>query len=516
LKKCKSLMVQGTTSHSGKTLLVAAFCRLLSKSGYKVAPFKAQNMSLNSMVTSDGAEISRAQTLQASAAGVDATADMNPILLKPKDPKTCQVIVHGKPRFDLKYADYMTDFAPKEGLRAVKESYKRLTSAFDVIIIEGAGSPAEINLRHDIANMRVAELAGASVILTADIDRGGAFASLVGTISLLKMEDRSRVKGLIINKLRGDPELLKPGIEVVQRVTGKKVLGVIPYVHNLSLPQEDSLSLEGYKSTRRAGLDIAVIRLPHISNFTDFDSLCSIKNVSLRYVSSKEELGIPDALIIPGTKNTLSDLKWMRVQGLDLEVSRIAKMGVPLIGICGGFQMLGKTIIDKKGVEDGVPGVHRGLGLLDVSTEFQEYAKLTRRVRASVFSEGPILGHAHMGSLDGYEIHMGKSALGSAARPAFKIDCDDQVEVFDGAIDASGLILGTYIHGIFDSSPLRRALFRHIALKKGLEPPEQSAKTVREGWLSSIDLVADVVRKNLDVAEIYRITGLNQDAYSHE
>ena len=510
-------MVQGTTSHSGKTLLVAAFCRLFSKSGYKVAPFKAQNMSLNSMVTSDGAEISRAQALQALAAGVDATADMNPILLKPKDPKTCQVIVHGKPRFDLKYADYMTDYAPKEGLGAVKESYKRLTSVFDVIIIEGAGSPAEINLRHDIANMRAAELAGAPVILTADIDRGGAFASLVGTISLLKKKERSRVKGLVINKLRGDPELLKPGIDIVQKATGKKVLGFIPYIHNLALPQEDSLSLEAHRSTRQARLDIAVVRLPHISNFTDFDPLCSIENVSLRYVSSKEELGIPDALIIPGTKNTLSDLKWLRAQDLDIEVSRIAKMGIPVIGICGGYQMLGNSIIDEKGIESGSPGVYDGLGLLDVTTEFEEYAKLTRRVTASIVGQGPILGRDHRLSLDGYEIHMGKSVLGPAARSAFKIrGLDDPAEVLDGASDDSGLILGTYIHGLFDSSPLREALFRYIASKKGLEPPEQSSKTVREGWLSSIDRVADVVRKNLDLAEIYRITSVNQDADNHE
>jgi len=273
-------MVQGTTSHSGKTILVAAFCRLFSRSGYKVAPFKAQNMSLNSMVTRDGAKISRAQALQALAAGVEPTADMNPILLKPKDSKTCQVIVHGKPRFDLMYVDYMTDFAAREGFAAVTESYKRLASDFDVIVIEGAGSPAEVNLRHDIANMRVAEMAEAPVILTADIDRGGAFASLVGTINLLNPRERSLVRGLIINKLRGDPALLKSGIKIVQKATGKKILGVVPYIYNLDLPQEDSLSLEGRGSTRQAEIDIAVLKLPHISNFTDFDPLCSIQNLS--------------------------------------------------------------------------------------------------------------------------------------------------------------------------------------------------------------------------------------------
>jgi len=502
-------MVQGTTSHSGKTLLVAAFCRLFSKSGYRVAPFKAQNMSLNSVVTEDDLEISRAQALQALAAGIKATADMNPILLKPKGSKMCQVIVRGKPKFDLSYKDYMTEFAAKEGFEIVRNSYDHLSSNYDIVVIEGAGSPAEINLSHDIANMRVAEMAHAPVILAADIDRGGVFASLVGTICLLKKKEREFVKGLIINMLRGDPELLEEGIKTVQRLTGKKVLGVMPYIKDLSLPQEDSLSLEGHQPSGRGRFDIAVIRLPHISNFTDFDPLCAIQGVRLRYIFFKEESGTPDLLIIPGTKNTISDLEWLRDRGFLDEISRIASLGIPLIGICGGYQMLGKTIIDKKHIEGDSPTVLKGLGLLDISTEFDRYAKTTRNVSAIAVGGGPILEQAKGQAMDGYEIHMGRTLLGSDAKPAFAVFASgDQNEMLDGATNSSGLVLGTYLHGIFDGPPLRDALLKYLATKKGLRLPMRSSRSMSKGWIVNIDRVVSVMKRNLDISEVYKITGL--------
>lgn len=502
-------MVQGTTSHSGKTLLVTAFCRLFSRLGYRVSPFKAQNMSLNSAVTKEGLEISRAQALQALAAGIEATVDMNPILLKPKNSKMCQVIVHGRPKFDLSYRDYMTKFAAKEGFEIVSESYGRLSSDYEVIVIEGAGSPAEINLRHDIANIRVAKMAHAPVILVADIDRGGVFASLVGTINLLKENERELVKGFIINKLRGDPTLLAEGIKIVQKVTGKEVLGVIPYIKDLSLPQEDSLSLESHQSSSRSRFDVAIVRLPHISNFTDFDPLCAIEDVRLRYVSSSDELGTPDALIIPGTKNTMSDLKWLVRRGFTHGISRIASLRIPVIGICGGYQMLGKKLIDKKGIDSGSSAILNGIGLLDVSTEFDRYAKTTGNVSAVAVGGGPILNQIKGLAVDGYEIHMGSSMLGPGARPAFKFVARGGLrDALDGAVDPSGLILGTYLHGIFDKPPFRNALLGYLAARKGLRPPTQSSRSVCRKWILSINRVANVVERNLDISEVYRITGL--------
>jgi len=507
------LMVQGTGSHSGKTLLAAALCRLFSRSGYRVAPFKAQNMSLNSSVTKDGAEISRAQAFQAFAAGVEAAADMNPILLKPKDTKTCQVIVQGRPRADLDYRQYTANFALTKGLEAVRDSYSRLASSFDVVVIEGAGCPAEVNLkRYDIANMRIAEMARAPVILVGNIDRGGVFAGLVGTISLLSKRERARVKGLVINNLRGDSTLLKPGIKIVQKATGKRVLGVIPHIPNLTLPQEDSVSLRDHTPSNLGRFEIAVVRLPRISNFTDFDPLCMIEDFKLRYVSFPSELGLPDLIILPGTKNTMSDLKWLMTEGLGAEILKLSKAEVPIIGICGGFQMLGKTVVDRKGIEDGLQTVQAGLSLLDITTEFEEYSKLTRRVSALAVGGGPILGQAGGSVVEGYEIHMGRTLLGPDARPAFKILDDKREEAFDGAVDSSGLVFGTYIHGLFDRPPMSEALLRYLALKKGLEPRTQDFRPVSQSWASSISLVADVVSRSLDILEIYRIVGLDPES----
>jgi adenosylcobyric acid synthase len=511
LKKCRNLMVQGTSSHSGKTLLVAALCRLLARRGYRVSPFKAQNMSLNSFVTNGGAEISRAQALQALAAGIEPTADINPILLKPKDSRTCQVIVHGKPLLDINYKDYVTQFAPNKGLEAIRESYRRLSSRFDMVVIEGAGSPVEINLPNDIANMTIAKMADAPVILVADIDRGGVFATLLGTIGLLSKRERALVKGLVINKLRGDSEILEPGIRLLQKRTAKKVLGIIPYIPDLALPQEDSLFFESYRPRRGARYDIVVIRLPHIANFTDFDPLYVIAEVKLRYVSSVEELGAPDALIIPGTKNTLSDLKWLMKNGLASEILKVSKLAVPVIGICGGYQMLGRRIVDRMGVEGSFPDTVDGLRLLDVSTEFEQYAKTIRKVSATAIGRGPLLDEVGSSGVTGYEIHMGNTVLGPSASPAFKIRVvGTGQELIDGATDSSGLVLGTYLHGLFDGS-FREALLKYIANKKGFPPTVTPSRNIQDDWASSVDIIADVVSKSLNIAEVYRIIGLTSN-----
>ncbi|MFQ5975365.1 MAG: cobyric acid synthase, partial [Candidatus Hydrothermarchaeales archaeon] len=313
----KSIMIQGTTSFSGKTFLVMALCRIFADRGVKVAPFKSQNTSLNSFVTKDGEEISRAQALQALAAGIEPTSDMNPILVKPKGDSRSQIMVNGRPYKDIEARQYYDDFAMEEGIEIVKDAFERLKNRYELIIIEGAGSPAEINLyEKDIANMRIAEMAGAPVILVADIDRGGVFASIYGTINLLKKEDKERLKGVVINKFRGDIEILKPGIDMIEKKVGKPVLGVIPYISDLRLPGEDSISLEKKKQNGFGSTDIAVIRLPRISNFTDFDPLLN-DGANVRYVENPEELGNPDAIIIPGTKNTIEDLLWLKTKGCD-------------------------------------------------------------------------------------------------------------------------------------------------------------------------------------------------------
>ncbi|MEM3451929.1 MAG: cobyric acid synthase, partial [Nitrososphaerales archaeon] len=366
-RNSKALMVQGTSSYCGKSIFVAAFCKIFKDAGYKVAPFKAQNMSLNSYVTENGEEIARAQALQAFACGIEPTSDMNPILLKPKGDTISQIVLHGKPYKDISAKDYYSEFALNEGIKSVKSSLSSLMKNYDLIFIEGAGSPVEINLyEKDISNMRVAELANAPVLLVTDIDRGGAFASLVGTLELLKPKHKRLVKGFIINKFRGQSMLLEQGLKKLEKITGKPVIGIVPYIQDLTLPDEDSMSLERdfYYDDNKA--NIAIIRLPRISNFTDFDPLELEESINVQYVKSVRELGVPDAVIIPGTKNTIQDLFWLKEKGLAKEIVRLAKLEIPIFGICGGYQIIGKKIIDRKGIEGGRPGEFEGLGLLDV------------------------------------------------------------------------------------------------------------------------------------------------------
>jgi len=508
--KAKTLMVQGTTSYSGKSSLVAALCRLFTEAGYKVAPFKAQNMSLNSFITLDGAEISRAQALQAFAAGVEPTADMNPILLKPKGDMTSQVIFHGKPYRDMRASEYYLEFALSEGVRGVAEALARLRAEHELVLIEGAGSPAEINLYElEIANMRTAEMAEAPVIIIADIDRGGAFASILGTWKLLRPRHRRRVKGFIINKFRGDVDILRSGLTRLEQLTGEPILGVLPYVRQLKLPGEDSISLDDTFSPPQAQIDIVAVRFTRISNFTDLDPLIFQGGVRVRFVESREELGKPDAVILPGTKNTVRDLLWMRRQGISEEVVRLAEEGIPVIGICGGYQMLGKTIKDRRGVEGGTPQDLEGLGLLDTITVFKGYDKVTNQVKVQVMGGGPLLDLVRGREFTGYEIHMGKTRLGKDAKPIFRITQSRGrgVNRLEGATERSGMILGSYIHGIFDNPPLRKALIGYISRCKGIEVTG-SEESMWDLWSRSLERLVQIVEENLDVDKLCEIVGL--------
>jgi adenosylcobyric acid synthase len=481
----RNIMVQGTSSYAGKTFLVMALCRIFADRGYRVAPFKAQNTSLNSYVTANGGEIARAQALQAMAADVDPVVEMNPLLVKPKGDSTSQLVVNGRPYMDIEAWRYYEEFAMNEGITIVKEALDKLEKEFELLVIEGAGSPAEINLySRDISNMRVAEMADANVLLAADIDRGGVFASLYGTIALLPPRDRERIRGLVINKFRGDPGILKPGLVEIERRTRKPVLGVVPYIHGLQLPGEDSLSIRD--SAGCNGVEIAVIRLPRISNFTDFDPL-AYDGVRVRYVSRGSELGKPDAVVIPGTKNTSADLEWLREQGFEQSLQELAGE-VPIIGICGGYQMLGKRVIDSGVEHKNKAGSIPGLGLLDVYTEFKEYRKTTRRVEGVTMPLVGIFKGLEGIRVRGYEIHMGRTRRGRNTRPLFDLKGRK-----DGAISEDGTVMGTYLHGVFDSAGFRRAFLR--ALKPG-SPPGRDAEVL---WRESIERAREVVEESIRI-----------------
>lgn len=504
-------MVQGTSSYCGKTFVVAALCRIFANMGIKVAPFKAQNMSLNSYVTSEGCEIARAQALQALACGIEPTVDMNPVLLKPKGHGESQVVIHGRPYRDVGFKEYMDGSVREACLKAIKESLNRLLSRYELVVIEGAGSPAEINLyEKDIANMRIAGIADAPVILVGDIDRGGVFASIYGTVNLLKDDDRERVKGFIINKFRGDYRVLEPGLRRLEELTGKKVLGVVPYVEGLSLPSEDSLSLEERKINGKGLVNIAVIRLPRISNYTDFEPFDVYRSVSIKYVSKPGELIDPDVIIIPGTKNTLLDLDWLRDNGLEERIASLYDKGIPIIGICGGFQILGEEIDDMSGIEGGMPRRVRGMGLLGVKTEFNEYSKITKRVTALVEGRGFLLDYAKGSTIRGYEIHMGRTSLTRPCMNLFRIirSCDTHEDRLEGAVSDDGLVFGTYVHGLFDSPALRMSVVRSILRKKGIGIVSLDSASIEEEWDRSLERIAEVLRGSVDVDQIMRMCKL--------
>ena len=480
------LVVLGTTSHSGKSTLVAALCRLLSNRGFRVAPFKSQNMSLNSWVTRSGGEIGIAQAVQAWSARAEPSEFMNPILLKPKGDRTSQVIVLGKPIADKSAEEYYRDI---DGLKEVVDSsILMLEKDYDYIVVEGAGGAAEINLyERDIANIYVARYLQAPIILVGDIERGGVFASLFGTVQLLPEDIRPLVQGLVINKFRGDPAILDLGLKSLEELTGVPILGVLPYL-DLAIPSEDSVSLGDKKShASENAVEIAVIRLPRISNFTDFEPLERFARV--RYVDLGERLGNPDAVIIPGTKNTVSDLQEMEAKGMADQIKSL--QGTPILGICGGYQMLGREIVDT-GIEDTF-GTIPGLGLLDAVTRFDLYEKRTVQVKKKVTGGGPILESIRGQEVTGYEIHMGLTS--SEGEAAFGDD---------GAVAKNGLVIGTYLHGIFDNENFRNAFLDYLYSRKNLVRGQVFAPA-GDGFSD----LAQAVEANLDMEKIWRMLNLN-------
>ena len=522
----KAIMIQGTMSNAGKSLVAAGLCRIFAQDGWKAAPFKSQNMALNSYITKEGLEIGRAQAVQAEAAGVEPRADMNPILLKPTTDVGSQVILRGKPIGNMSAKDYFS--YKRQLVPMVRESYERLAREFDVIVIEGAGSPAEINLnQEDIVNMGMAAMADAPVLLVGDIDRGGVFAQLYGTVSLLKEEDRRRIKGLVVNKFRGDPGILEPGIRMLEELCGVPVTGVVPYMQ-VDLEEEDSLSqrLLGEGGNAPCLVDIAVIRFPRISNYTDLAALEALEGVGVRYVSQAAKLGEPDLLILPGTKNTISDLLWLRESGLEAAVLKLAARQVPVWGICGGYQMMGEKLWDPMGVE-GEPQAEpaAGMGLLPLTTVFREEKVLTRIQGAFGELDG-CLGEMSGLAVSGYEIHMGETVISGNRGPedtAKLVDYRAEPEIcrpLSYTIEEGdskkaspqgwnrGNVYGSYLHGIFDSPQIAARLTQCLAAKKGVSLEEAKNQDYESYRQSQYDKLARELRKSLDMEGIYRMMGL--------
>lgn len=474
-------MIQGTTSNAGKSLIAAGLCRIFRQDGYRVAPFKSQNMALNSYITRDGLEMGRAQVMQAEAAGVEPQVQMNPILLKPTSDQGSQVIVNGEVRGVMRAADYYrykTQLIPD-----ILAAYNQLAAQNDIIVLEGAGSPAEINLKeNDIVNMGMAKMVQAPVLLVGDIDRGGVFAALAGTLLLLEEEEKKMVKGTIINKFRGDVKILEPGLGMLEDIIHIPTLGVVPYLH-LDVDDEDSLTERFSRRNTAAAIDIAVIRLPRISNFTDFNPLEYMEQVSVRYVSSPGQLGDADLIILPGTKNTMDDLLWMRQNGLEAAVQKHAAKGKPVLGICGGFQMLGRSIRDPLGVEHG--GQINGMGLLPLETEFAGEKTRTRTQGVLDRVDGPLASLSGQ-PFDGYEIHMGLTGT-------------------DRNLVNWKNVYGTYLHGIFDRPETAQALISALMREKGMDPAAVKALDIAAYKQQQYDILADGLRRSLDMDEVYRI-----------
>jgi adenosylcobyric acid synthase len=488
-------MVQGTASSVGKSVVAAALCRVLRDDGWRVAPFKAQNMSLNAAVTAAGEEIGRAQAAQAEAAGIPAQARMNPILLKPEGDGRSQLVVLGRARGTVRAREYWT--SRRDLWPVVAKALRQLRREFEVVVIEGAGSPAEVNLRaSDLANMRVARAGGAAVLLVADVERGGVFAQVLGTLALLRPAERALVRGLIVNKFRGDLSLFASGVRALRRMSGVPVLGVLPYREDLPVPPEDSLSLDG--AVPAGPLDVAVIRYRGISNFDDLSPL-SAAGAATRYVRDPAALGVPDLVVLPGSKSTLADLEWLRASGLGARVRALADAGVPIIGICGGFQMLGRSLADPSGA-DGSAGSARGLGLLPVATTFRD-GKLTLPVTGRI-QHGGTFAELAGSEFRGYELHAGETERDGAA-PFAELVRPNGEHVQDGAVSADGRIVGTYVHGLFAAESVRVAILRSLARRRGIAfvprglPTDPYAEVAR--WF----------RGAIDMTTLLRVTGLH-------
>ena len=496
------LMVQGTASGVGKSLLAAAFCRIFARAGYRVAPFKSQNMALNAAVTLEGGEIGRAQAAQAAAAGIEATVDMNPILLKPEPGDRSQVVVRGRAITSVTWREYQRMQA--ELLPIVAESLARLRRAWDLVIIEGAGSPAEINLRDsDIVNMRVARMAEAPVLLVGDIDRGGVFAALLGTLALLDPPDRARVGGLIVNRFRGDETVLAPGLAELSARSGVPVLGVVPCLESRLVPSEDSLDLDDRSRWGVPGaIDVAVVRLPLISNFDDFEPLAAEPGVHVRFVCGADEIHGADVIVLPGSKSTVSDLRWLFASGLAHAIQRAAAAGRPVIGICGGYQMLGEAVHDPDRVESDAVTT-KALGLLPVATTFAP-SKTTVRVRARVGQASGPFSRAGGRELAAYEIHSGRTSRSSPTPFTIVERSGGPVHDADGAVGATGAVVGTYLHGLFANDSVRRALLESLAERKGITADPRWGTPAGDKY----EHLADAVARAVDVAAVAKLAGL--------
>lgn len=477
----KSIMIQGTTSNAGKSLITAGLCRIFMQDGYKVAPFKSQNMALNSYITDDGLEMGRAQVMQAEACKVAPDVRMNPILLKPTSDMGSQVIVNGEVRGNMAAKDYFRN--KTQLIPDIMKAYDSLAQDYDIIVIEGAGSPAEINLKaQDIVNMGMAKLAKAPVLIAGDIDRGGVFAALAGTMLLLTDDEKDIVKGTIINKFRGDVSILKPGLDMLEDIIKKPVVGVVPYM-KLDVDDEDSLSDRFTQRKADVLVDIAVIRLPRISNFTDFNPFEYIDGVGVRYVGTAADLGNPDLIIIPGTKNTMADLLWLRQSGLEASILKYHSQDKPIIGICGGYQMLGVTLDDPHNVEHG--GQMAGMGLLEHKTVF-ELEKVRTNARGVLSEVTGVFEELSNKEYEGYEIHMGVS--------------DTEHNLVN---DRN--VYGTYIHGVFDREEIAKTIVESLLKQKGLDFTDVKAFNVEEYKQTQYDILADELRKSLDMELIYKI-----------
>jgi len=493
----KSIMVQGTASSVGKSVITAGICRLLKQDGYSVAPFKSQNMALNSYITAKGHEMGRAQVVQAEAAGIEPDVRMNPILLKPSTDQKAQIIVNGVVYRNMSASEYHLH---KPALRQmVQATYLELASEVEYVVIEGAGSPAEINLREgDLVNMGMAELSNSPVILVGDIDRGGVFASLYGTVMLLTPEERARVIGLVINKFRGDVTILEPGLKMIEDLVGIPVLGVLPYT-DLKIEDEDSLAERfRHRHGNDKELQVEILYLPHVSNFTDFHFLEAQEDVHVRYVMRGEAIGNPDLLILPGSKNTIEDLVYLHRTGLAEQILRHARRGTQIIGICGGYQMLGLQISDPKGTESTVPNIN-GLGLLQVETVF-ETVKTTTQARGRILThQGELSGISNL-EVSGYEIHMGKTTLLAGEKPFLQLTevLGQHADVLDGAINAQGNVFGTYLHGILDDHEFVRGILDSLRLKKGLGLYQGANLSLSDLKEREYDRLAALIRKHVD------------------
>ncbi len=510
----RSIMIQGTMSNAGKSLIAAGLCRIFAQDGYKTAPFKSQNMALNSFITEDGLEMGRAQVVQAEAAGVKPSADMNPILLKPTTDVGSQVIVNGVSIGNMRAKDY---FAYKKQLiPQIMEAYKRLDEAYDVIVIEGAGSPAEINLKSDdIVNMGLAAMVDAPVLLAGDIDRGGVFAQLYGTVELLEPEERNRIKGLIINKFRGDKSILEPGLRQLEDLCKIPVAGVVPYM-NVDIEDEDSLSSKLGNTRQKGYIDIAVIRFPKISNFTDMDVFERMDEVSIRYVSKPSELKTPDMVILPGTKNTIDDLLWMRQNGLEAAILKLAARQVPVWGICGGFQMMGEWLVDEHAIESSHKGKIHGMGLFPVETEFEE-----EKVRTQTEGRfGELYGCFRELSgkrLTGYEIHMGRTKSREKEQPLCLLNAGESAN----GREARGIpcgwnrknLYGSYVHGVFDAPGICETIATALAARKGITLEMAGQMDYIAYKEEQYDKLAEILRESLDMEKIYEIMGLEEKVH---